>query len=298
MAVSPRTLFTNPAAAAVAAVTIFGLTVMATSLCTTTVCDKKAERAPVYVYEVPCASIADQLGERESWDEREWLTYASCFETRNDSRMLVRVTTEALSYHPRSESLWNMKAYHQMVLGEHREAGYTLRAALRLIEPTNGTMENNLAWANLWTGDMPSSQMRLLYAASLVREPKMCEALHTGLMVEYKIASETTSYDRAEALKRLERLRLRYDSCDRKSNANAWDRMVEKAGAVLIYDAYEELMYGSDMDDDTWHQKREIEHHWENQYSAASVGALCAEAVPATLDIDCVKTFNSRILRN
>ncbi len=297
MALSPRTLVNNPAAAAVAAVTIFGLTVMATSLNSKVQDCKRSSETPSYVYEVPCASVADQLGDRATWSELEWLTYVACFEARNDSRMLVGVTSEALLHYPQSETFWNIKAYHQMVLGDYRAAGHTLRAGMRIIEPTTGTMENNLAWASLWTGDMTNAEMRLLYASSLEREPRLCETLHTGLMVEYKIAAETSSYERAEALKRIERLRQRYERCDRRSVSSPWDLMVEQAGAALVFEGYEDMLYGSHLNEDTRLQFRQLEHQWTRSFPGASVDAMCSEAIPATLDIDCEREFQRHVLR-
>lgn len=284
MAILPRTLLTQPAPAAVAAVTLFGLTVLGTTAHRTmkTQPDVPTQRST-------CDDFADTLGERPSWSELSWIRYAHCYERRQDSRSAISAAAEGLSHHPYSETLFNIKGYNEIVIGEHQEATETLELGLRRIEPSNGVMENNLAWAYLYLDEGASPEARRLYQSSLTREPSVCETLHTGMFVEFELARETSrGIARAEALNNFQSLRNRYVDCENRDSE--WNTMIEAVGASVLYAEMETMLDSPYREAGTHDAMRGAVQTMRTHYTGASITVVCTEAMPlADLRDECVK---------
>lgn len=148
-----------------------------------------------------------------------WLQTIGCFEQAADSEGVIRSAGEALKYFPKSETIINVKGYHEIELKRYREAVRTLTKGIYEVEtPTSGTMENNLSWAGLWVS-MDNNDLRKLYRNALKYDANDCEIVHTGMWVEYAIASETAGERRNEAISEYRELRRRYDGCENRNNS-------------------------------------------------------------------------------
>jgi tetratricopeptide (TPR) repeat protein len=281
MAITARTILTQPAATAVAAVTLLGMTVLSTGIYSTN-CPSSSRMADLD----PCERPLQQQDERQ-WTEADWMSYVSCFEARRDANGTVRAASLALHYVPQSEVLWNVKAYNQIELGQYRPAVNTLRKALGYVEPTTGTMQNNLAWAGLYTG-MDIEEARDLYVAALEKTPNSCEMIHTGLFVEFERAQETDRYVRFWALKNYKQLRSRYASygCEARTRHGSWKTLAEVAGVGMLDEEVEKLSGQADAvpNDTLYSTIKQLRHH----HLGGDLDAFCDEAFPPShADIDC-----------
>ena len=95
-------------------------------------------------------------------------------------------------------------------------------------------MHNNLAWAGLFANEtMTLSEGRQHYRNAL-RQSASCEALHTGMWVEYGIASRSNGASRDAAIDTYWNLRGKYEPCT--SRAYNGDRVTkyEVAGAGVL----------------------------------------------------------------
>mgnify|MGYP001828000589 CR=1 FL=1 len=274
MAILPRTLLTQPAPAAVAAVSLFGFTILAMSA------HQTMERQRVHAaYEVPCDGLEDELGARQFWESQDYVRFAHCLEQKSDSAGAVEVAAEGLGPFPRSEALYNLKAYNEIKLRAFDDAVTTLESGIRAIgTPSNGVMENNLAWAYLWVGDGGTDRARGLVNTSLRREPSVCETLHTGMFVEFEIARTRSGLERADALRNFQSLRTRYHQCENRDQA--WSTAVEAAGAAVLYNEVE-LLVESGWDQHGQDQTlRVTAQTLRKNFPSASVSGVCAEAMP------------------
>lgn len=274
MAILPRTLLTQPAAAAVGAVALFGFTIVGLAA------HEQHERQQLrQQYSAPCLSVEKQLGAQQHWRELDYVRYASCFEDQGDSARVIEVASDGLTSFPHSQMLYNLKGYHAIELHEFDLAVQTLEQGLREVpEQTNGVMENNLAWAYLWVGQGDTDTARALYQASLTHGPASCETLHTGLFVEFETARNTSGVEQAEALRNFQSLRTRYQACENRDTQ--WSTTVETAGAAVLYEQTERLL-GS-----TWDQRGQqmtmlaVATSLRSRHSGAPVGSLCQQALP------------------
>jgi hypothetical protein len=202
-----------------------------------------------------------------------------CFEARNDVRGVVRAASAGLEHHPQSEVLWNVKAYNQIRLGEHEAAEATLRTALETVTPTDGTMENNLAWAGLWT-QMEMKEAKTLYVAALEKTPQSCEMIHTGLYIEFKIAQSDDRYERFWGLKNYKKLRKQYanNRCEDRIQNGEWTTLAEVAGVGLLDEEVEKMSGRADATaNDTLY---ETGAKLREKFMGASLDSFCGEAMP------------------
>lgn len=274
MAILPRTLLTQPAAVAVAAVSLFGFTILGTAA------QQEVERNRLQnAYTAPCANLEAHLGDRQLWLEADYVRYATCFEDAHDPRSVVEVAGEGIARYPRSQTLYNLKGFHEIRLREHASAARTLEDGLRAVgEPTNGVMENNLAWSYLWMGEGGTDVARALYKSAMKRSPRSCEILHTGLFVEFEIARHAQGLEQAEALRNFQNLRTVYQVCENRDAA--WDTLVESAGAAVLDAEVERLL------ETPWDQHgmgltmRVTATSLRTHHGAHAVPAICREAMP------------------
>lgn len=271
MAIFPRTVLAQPAAAAVATVALFGFTVIGLAA-------YQASQGPqVYQnYEHPCSALAHSTpGPTSAWSEGDWVRLTECFVGVDDMVGALEIATEGVMRYPRSEMLINLKGYHQIGLGSYEEAIDTLETGLHVVgHPRSGVMENNLAWAYLYTGDGAEPRTRALYQRALVRSPDVCELIHTGLFVEFEHANGTTSVlDRSAALIRFAELRQQYSSCMMRDGTQ--NTGVEAIGVSVLYN---ELLRAHNWEVATM---RGITLQSAAQATAEmSTAELCTEAMP------------------
>jgi tetratricopeptide (TPR) repeat protein len=285
MAITPRTIFTSPASATVATVSLLAFSAVGTLAYK--VAQQNTPDAPqVYEYHATesCSGIREVLGQNKTgWSETDWLVYASCFEQKNNSRMAMTVASQGLHYYPASEPLYNLKGYHQIVLGEHEQAVDTLEKGLRSVgNPSNGVMENNLAWAGLWVPrEMDRNRARVLYKRALRRNASSCETLHTGLWVEYAIAREARGIEKGHALQNFHDLRRRYDRCQNRIESGEWKTLVEVVGATVLFQDVDENLSVTDSDErDGTEELHRVTQELRENYRGVSIDALCREAMP------------------
>ncbi len=169
-----------------------------------------------------------------SWQHDDWVNLTACFERQDDHRRAVTAASHGLSYYPQSETLHNTRGYHLIVLEEYDQAVIDLRVALQAVTPTDGVMENNLAWAGLFASDrMTLSEARRHIYSSLNRGGS-CEAYHTAMWVEYAIASRSSGTTRDNAIAAYNDVRAKYEPCT--SRVDRGNRIIgfEVAGAGIL----------------------------------------------------------------
>lgn len=241
MAVTPRTILSSPASAAVAALCLLAFSVsgmVAYDWAAGNQPDNKVRTVHQTVDNTTCDGIKDMLGQNtQTWSEFDWVVYANCFERHKNIRMTISTAKEGLENYPSSETLANIKGYHEILLGKHTDAIHTLEDTLDKIgSPTSGILPNNLAWASLWAPrELGLERARKLYQQSLDLKPGVCETLHTGLWVEYALARQKDGVNRYKALKNFFELRRAYNSCKSRISSGNWDHLIEVIGAGVLF---------------------------------------------------------------
>lgn len=299
MAITPRTIFTNPASAALAAASLFTMTAASMYVLNTSCSSSPCEITASATYESPCASVRDAIGpDASSWSEFGWFTYAECYGEQNDSSKVVEVTTQGLRHYPASSALYNMKGYHQIKMGEHASAVKTLEEGMRRVgRSANSVMANNLAWAGVWAPrEMDASRARQLYKASLAQAPKVCETLHTGMWVEYSIAKTTDGFERAAALRAFHGLSESYEVCEDRYKDGEWDTLIEVLGAAVIKaDVARDLDCGMKGASEK-QLLQEVSAELRKRYRGSSIDALCRESIPvAAAHHACVDLIDTQV---
>ena len=289
MAITPRAIFTSPAPAVVAAVSLLSVSALGTMAYQMSSSCPSSQQA-VVAYNAPanvCDSVAEALGaDRTTWSEFNWFTYTACYERENDSRRVVEVASQGLRYFPRSEALFNAKGYHQIALGQHSEAVATLSLGLsRVGAATTGTLPNNLAWAGLWVPrEMELDRARSLYRQALRYDGTVCEILHTGLWVEFGIARESTGFTRYEALRTFSELRDGYAHCHSRVHQGDWQTLVELLGAGVLFQMVDDGVFttaGLDVHAaDTNDLLTDVATKLQQRFRGSSIDALCRDAMP------------------
>lgn len=292
MAITPRTIFSSAAPATVAAVSLLAFTAVGTvAYMSSQECaaPKKVDHAKSTVTAADCTDVQRALGANQAnWTEGDWIQYASCFERRDNAEGAVEAASEGLDYYPRSEPLYNMKGYHEIVLDEHAQAVRTLKRGLnRVGEPYSGVLENNLAWAALWAPrEMDLDRARELYRSALDRESDVCAYLHTGLWVEYATAKDASGVERFEALREFDDLRTRYRSCLDRLDSADWKTVVEITGAAALYSEMEANngRFGTAAEDGTTGDEllRDVSKLLETRFTGVTVDEVCREAMPVS----------------
>ena len=303
MAITPRTIFTSAAPATVAVVSLYFFTVLGTTAFTCLTSDDEPTEPVAFddvsadspaEFSAACDHVAHRFGaDSAEWSEFAWINYTYCFDQRDDSAMTVKAAAQGLEYHPESESLYNFKGYHQIVMGEHAEAIETLRRGMEQVtHHRNGVMANNLAWAGLWEPRMMQlDEARHLYVQSLAKSPEICETVHTGLFVEFALANQAQGLDRFEALKRFSDLRNRYNSCLDRLEDGEWKTIVEVVGAAVIFGDVD------NHDPDSVHPlMRSATTTLLQEYDDFSIDDICREAIPlADFHHDCVNAVTDSL---
>ncbi len=294
MAITPRTIFTNPGTAAVAAASLFAMTAAGMAMFMSCPSQSTYEAPCDYavdVYEVsdsPCDLMSQDLPvERANWSEYNWFQYANCFAGLNDSERVITEAGNGIKYYPTSEALFNLKGYHLIKLKRHSEAVDTLELGLRRIgTPQQGTMENNLAWAGMWVPrDLDLYKARVLYKSALDKGSDVCEVIHTGVWVEYGIAKQSQGLERAQALRAFGDLRERYAPCQGRYDDGDRDQLMEVLSAVIAFeDVDRELRANALLGQDPGVGTRQLALDVAREVRATSRGTsideICREAVP------------------
>ena len=244
MAITPRTVFTNPATAAVAAASLFAMTAAGVAMFSTCPGSRTYEAPctlvePTFDATNPCDEAAlNRPVERAQWSEYDWFSHANCFARLERSDRVIEEATSGLNYYPTSEALFNLKGYHLIQLGQHAEAVQTLKLGLsRIGNPAQGTLENNLAWSGLWAPrELDIYQARALYKNALRKDRQVCEVIHTGLWVEYGIAKQSQGIERAKALRTFGELREDYAPCMKRYHSGERDQVLEVLSAVVAFE--------------------------------------------------------------
>jgi hypothetical protein len=171
------------------------------------------------------------FADQEYWSVDAWEANIHCLMDQDEGEAAYRAARTALRYHPRSETLLNLKGFVAGRNGDHAIAAYDFREGLRLTGSPSGVFENNIAWTMLWQlepleaarAERVLRQSRALYTESLTKGWS-CERVHTGMFVEYAIASlaARTSEDGRndprvrEAVRRYDTLHADYRPCARR----------------------------------------------------------------------------------
>lgn len=189
----------------------------------------------------PCGNLLNVFpASLDRWEQGYWEAVVACLDRQGDSQNLIRVADRALQRFPKAEALYNVKGFHELELRRYSDAVTTLETGLEQVgNPSNGILENNLAWAGLWESKrVDPLRARELYQSSLRRDPTSCEAIHTGLWVEYSVASSFPSGMSETAHQNYRELRNDYARCtSNRLEYGADDVIVEVLGAgVLDYE--------------------------------------------------------------
>ncbi len=259
MAITPRMILTQPAPAAVLGVALFGMTIIGTHAS-----QKFGPTAADQATAQSCERWAE-AGPRVTWSERGFAAYAMCHEQNADYVTAVSIASEGLRHYPGSEILTNILGYTLIEAGDYSTAMGVLDAGVDRVNLTDGTMENNLAWAILFAApDLRLDHAREYYTRSLRRSPGVCEVIHTGMVVEFARAREARGIERAAALKEFYDLRRQYLPCENRDAS--WGARVEMVGVVTM----DHALGLPDQGDSA-----RTAH-----YAAGDAPALCAEGMP------------------
>lgn len=301
MAITPRTILTTPATAAIAAASLFALT--AASMYAFNACGTSCLRVSAADVDFatldqadPCQTMANQKGDRAGWTEYDWFQYASCFDAQRDSVRAVEAASEGIGYFPASEALYNIKGYHLILMRDYARAVETLEEGMRQVGyPTSGTMPNNLAWAGLWVPrELKTERARELYRLSLALDRGVCESIHTGMWVEYTIASQSQGFERANALRALGELRQQYEPCRDRYKSGDWTRVMEVLGAQVLYADIDEQL--GEVNASDLQVMQELSAMLRRDHRGASIDSICREAVPTdTAHHRCVELVHASV---
>ena len=243
MALTPRSFLRSPSLLVAllfsAGIALVGATLFLASFCTKAPTQRVVFQTNVDVLEPLRGGGCDHLLRENSsalatWQHQDWVDLAICFELRDDNHRAVTAAAQGLAYFPASERLHNIRGYNLIVLEEYEKAVFHLRVSLQSVEPTSGIMENNLAWAGLFASEnMTLSEARRHYTNAL-EHGGGCEEYHTGMWVEYGIASRSSGTARDTAIDAYNDLRAKYEPCT--SRASGGDRSIgyEVAGAGIL----------------------------------------------------------------
>lgn len=283
MAIAPRTIIRNPAllaltSLAATAVAAGGLFVMVFT------CSKAPTHHTVYEAQT-CTYVVDSQ-DQNVWSEFDFVNVVSCFDDQDDHVAALNTARTGLQRYPTSEVLWNLRGYQEIELQDYEAAVATLRTGLTRVTPTNGVMENNLAWAGLWASrTMDLREARRHYTASLERDGASCEALHTGLWTEYAIAASQSDMERKNAMQRYDALRVRYSGCEQRLDPSNLDTVEEVLGAATIDFEMSRLEAGT-RGPQVWAAARSSANlarqavNTANSAGVQDIEALCAAATP------------------
>jgi hypothetical protein len=234
MAITPKTLIKSPAV-------LLGTTVSVLALGAAW----SAFQCPVQVetYEprntqlfAECAHMASSPNVQH-WSETDFVNVAFCYDDAEQAFMAIDVADLGLQSYPKSETLYNIKGYHLIETGAYEEAVSVLRDGINKVQLTSGIMENNLSWASLWVPrEMPLETSRTLYQSALKRDTNgiNCEAVHTGMWVEYAMAASGSTHVRGDALNRYDALREQYDGCEKRLKSGERHIVEEVLGAAVL----------------------------------------------------------------
>lgn len=224
MAITARTIITNPAAAAVAAWTILGVSLLANE------------------FTLPMDSASMVCGSSALTTEYDYLARMQCLSESGYLGDARDVGVEAVDVYPTSEALNNQLGIVSIQMERFHEASVVLARALQRIRPSNATMENNLAWASLWTPQLEIQTQRDLYVRALEKEPRLCEALHTGMMVEWRAARAGTAFSKAEAISSFVTLTGRYEQCERNTTPTPYEKLTEDLSVVTAMTDIDQML--------------------------------------------------------
>lgn len=235
MALSPRSLFKSPLvllaatiSLGLAAAGLFAFYALGTS------CTNSKRVVRVVQTTDACQQKMGDI-EETNWTEMQHAGLAECYTQRHNWMKGAQAADRGLQFYPNSEMLFNIKAYNQIQARQYDEAVDTLQEGLRRMKPASSVMENNLAWAGLWAPrDVSAEQSRILYRRALAKSPNSCETLHTGLWVEYAIAIKGNGAVRDAAVAQYQKLRQRYDGCEKRLDNNNRDTVHEVLGAGVL----------------------------------------------------------------
>lgn len=302
MAITPRTIMTTPATAAIAAASLFALTaagMYAFNACGSSCSGLRTNEIVTFEnidQTDACDTMASRMGDRASWSEFDWFQYASCYDQLRDSPRAVEAASEGISFYPASEALYNLKGYHLIVMRDHTRAVETLEEGMRQVGyPTSGTMPNNLAWAGLWVPrELKVDRARELYRLSLALDRNVCESLHTGMWVEHTIAAQSQGVQRADALRTLANLRQQYEPCRTRYQSGDWTQLMEVLGAEVLYADIDEQT--GDINTSDLQVMQGISQALRNNHRGASIDSICREAVPTdTAHHRCVELVHASV---
>ena len=286
MAITPRTIFSSAAPATVAAVSLLAFTAVGTVayMSSKTCSTERPHPNSASTANAACDNVRQALGpDQARWSERDWIHYTTCLERNAQPERAVEAASQGLNSYPRSEPLYNMKGYHEIVLDRHVQAIETLETGLRRVgQPYSGVLENNLAWAALWAPrEMDLDRARQLYQSALDKESNVCAYLHTGLWVEYAKAREASGVERFEALRNFNQLRDRYEPCLSRLGNGDYKTVVEIAGAAALFSEIDGQNAGMHTEHATGDELLEkTARLLDRRYSDVSVDSLCREAMP------------------
>lgn len=298
MALTPRSFFRSPllivATIFSAAIALLGVAVFMSTYCTEKVECKRSMKVDRLSYLK--TGSCDRLIENAppsigTWTERQWVDLATCFEKAEDYPRATSTAAWGVGYFPSSEALHNIRGYNLIMQDKWDQAVISLRVGLRSVKPTTGTMQNNLAWAGLFSNDrMTLGEARDHYRASLAIEPNSCEALHTGMWVEYGIASRSSGTSRDASLEAYRALRSKYAPCtDRLAYGGEWtayeiagtgimDGEVAKLAMIRMFESGQKARPGA------FNVDRRLVYGAMNRLDAlgvtADIGEACSNIVP------------------
>lgn len=289
MAITTRTLITSPAAAAVAAWTVLGLSLFASQF----------DFSTPEPLTTSCSHVADANGpDVTTWAPLNWYSYAQCIHESGDTVRAAGIARLATLHHPTNEGLVNYAGILLIKVQDYEAAVKVLSDGTKRIRPTDGTLYNNLVWASLYTGAHHTDILRRWNQASLKMNPNSCEQLHTGLMVEWRRATEARSgFALNDAVNSFMGIYDRYESCTERSSNDETSYLAERLTALVAVSEVDALM-GVSYNSETRRELTALAPALQNADSSVTAHTLCHE-IPSTLNsASCFKTVQTLMSGN
>lgn len=285
MAVTPRTIFSCPVFAAVAAASLFFFSSVGLLIYETNVEEDRMDRDRPATQAQVCSGVRQMLGAYpEAWSPSDWESYALCFDRHGYPENAVAIGKLGLAHHGKSEKLYRLVSQFQMELNRYKEAFWLLDEALERIErPTTGLLAIRLVRAGLWRpAVMNLDRARTLYQKALDKGPVSCSWIQTGIWVEYARARERSDFEAYRALKNLYDLERRYKPCMARANTGDWEQLLEILGASFVFTDVKGPsgnLPGSDPGSDDQSFERSLTKFYDH-FDNVDVSTLCQSAVP------------------
>lgn len=298
MAITPRTVFSEPRNLFVFSVSVLLLGVLAglfvsaddRPVCpyaqqstsnTTDSLDAGAEVGDEYVANSSATADAeprswpcDLVDPEPDWGESEWLRHLNCMEVRSEpNRAMLAEVDEAIDLLGLTHELALKKADYLEPIAPANDLIAFLESAIEEMGVMDGQLPHRLARALTWrgeSGDLERVRRLQLLARSLM--PASCEVLQTDIWVRYRLAEQTSRHPSPTAWQGVRSVIDTYlaQDCPERLHQGDWNVLAEMVSVGVAAEATNGHAGHSTLIRDV-----------AESFEVRQVEQFCREAVPA-----------------